>query len=41
MNAAPEKSELFERRVLAVPFHEEVGGAVDVEVGGHHFSTQS
>ncbi len=23
------------RRVLAVPLHEEVGGAVDVEVGDH------
>ncbi len=26
----------MDRRVLAVPLHEEVGGAVDVEDGDHH-----
>ena len=30
-----------DRRVLAVLLHEEVGGAVDVEIGDHHFSMQS
>ncbi len=28
-------------RVLAVLLYDDVGGAVGVEVGGHHFSTQS
>ena len=31
----------MDRRVLAVLLHEEAGGAVDVEVGDHYFSTQS
>ncbi len=30
----------MDRRVLAVLLHEEVGGAVDVEVGGHLYRTR-